>query len=754
MQNIILLLTGFLFIGEISAKISNKRLSTLDNSLQKQPATDTLPRQLSLQDIVVKGKKPPVGFKLDRQVFRAAEYLIANNGTAIDLIKNLSSMSVNGQGEINARGSSSIQVLINGKPTQGDPAFILGQLSASSIESVEFIGSPGAAFDAEGKNGILNIITKNAPEGGWMFNSNIMMGAPPINDFDNQRQDAPQRYSGDVSVGYQQGKWDISTGFNYIRNDIAGYREGDVITISPPYKTSFPSEGERSFKRYSLGGRASAVYQLNERNNIDAAFYLGKKYQRRVADLVYDNSKMDLLIRRTISRFQYFNENTAEKEGIFSLATVGSSHQLSNKLSLMQSFQYEGAMLESLTSNFNYSDRSKSFLYQETSNPGNNPLHAFRWKADIKGTSSQIVWQTGIQLRYDYQKGNFNYLSRGSANAPFTLDPFFSGKIHVENNIQAGYFQFSKQTEKWFLQGGLRAEHMMRHVKVAAADWNSLSLLNLFPSYLIRYQSSPKTVLKHSFTRRIKRTNNFELNPLPEREHSETLEQGDPNLLPELTGTWELGLEKKLSKGSIALSLYHQRIKNPIQRVNNVFNDTILGRLFTNAAWATQTGIEWGLNYRIARIWQVVFGGNAYKYNIRGQLLNGSVDAANSSWVYSINAAQTLSLKNNWSLQLSLNYLSLRATAQGEDGAFFTPNMAIRKVSKDSRWNVQLQWLFIDAGMGISNIQRITTKGNLFYTTTNYIYEPDQIQLSMGFNLSKKNRKLNLPQSEMAEKEF
>jgi hypothetical protein len=98
--------------------------------------------------------------------------------------------------------------------------------------------------------------------------------------------------------------------------------------------------------------------------------------------------------------------------------------------------------------------------------------------------------------------------------------------------------------------------------------------------------------------------------------------------------------------------------------------------------------------------------------------------------------------------------LSLRATAQGEDGAFFTPNMSLRKVSKDSRWNFQLQWLFMDAGIGVSNKQRITTRGKYFFTTTNYIYEPDQIQFSMGFNLSRKNRKLNLPQSEMAEKEF
>ena len=35
------------------------------------------------------------------------------------------------------------------------------------------------------------------------------------------------------------------------------------------------------------------------------------------------------------------------------------------------------------------------------------------------------------------------------------------------------------------------------------------------------------------------------MNPFPEREHSETLEQGDPNLRPELIDQVELGINFK-----------------------------------------------------------------------------------------------------------------------------------------------------------------------------------------------------------------
>lgn len=717
-------------------------------------AQDSLPRKLSLTEIVVKGKKPPVSFKIDRQVFRAAEYANAANGNAIDLIKNLPAVSVNGQGEINLRGSSSFQVLLNGRPTQGDPAFVLAQVPGSSIESIEIISSPGAAFDADGKSGVINIITKTAPEKGLMVQSNIMLGTPPFNDFDNQRYTSPQRHAADVSIGYQKGKLEWSSGFNYLRNDMAGYREGNANTRIGNMFTSFPSNGERSFKRYNFGGRVSAGLQFDSRNRMEAAFYRGKKYQTRVADLLYNNSRKNSFTGAQ-SSFDYFNKNTAEKQGIFTLASLGSSHQISKATQLSFSLQYEGAALESLTTNQNLSYPGLKTMIQETINPSKNPLHAYRLKADLTDKKGSRIWQTGYQFRYDEQLGDFLYRYKNLGMQEFVKDPFFSSQVAVRNNIHAGYVQYSNAKGRLSYQAGLRAEQMLRNLSFSDhVKGNRLPLLNLFPSYLFRYALAENVVIKQSFTRRIKRTNNFELNPFPEREHSETLEQGDPALLPELTGIWELGVEHKMSKGIFSMSIYHQRTKNPIQRVNKVFNDTILGRIFTNAGLAKQTGAEANFTYRISKAWQMMLGGNVYQYDIRGSLFNGSLPFSNNSWVYSINATQSLSLKANWQLQFSINYLSLRATAQGEDGAFFTPNFSVKKTSKDNRWSFQAQWLFMDAGLGISNIQRITTRGSNFYTTTNYIYEPDQVQLSVGFNLIKKNRKINLPQSEMAEKEF
>jgi outer membrane receptor protein involved in Fe transport len=710
--------------------------------------------QFSLTEVMVLGKKAPMNFKVDKQVFSAGQFANAANGNGIDLIKNLPAVSVNGLGEISLRGSGSFQVMINGKPSSGDPSFILAQLSAASIENIEVITSPGATYDADGKSGIINVVTKTALELGWMVQSSVMYGAKPFNNFDNKRYAQPQRGSVDVTAGYRKNKWDVNLGFNYLRNDIAGYREGDVNTTVNGVFTSFPSNGERSFKKYNSGGRIAIGHDTKLGNRWEAGVYIGNRFQSRVADLLY-NFKHRVIATGVITSFDYFNENTQDKEALFSLANVGYDHKLSGKAKINFSVQYEGANLTGLTINKNFNNIGRAVLFQQTNNPSSNPLNAIRFKTDYTFKNKTGTFNMGYQFRNDKQDGNFEYAYKNMGMTQFIIDPLFSSNLKVNNNIHAGYIQYSEKQNKLFKQIGLRAEHLVRTLTFSNNNkQNDLILPSLFPSFIFRYDAKDKLVLKTSYTRRVKRTNNFELNPLPEREHAETLEQGDPNLLPELTGALELGLEKSWQKGNLNFTIYRQDIKNPIQRVNKVYNDTILNRVFTNASRALQIGMEVNVTNSITPYWQSLISGNLYRYKIDGTIFDGAVNVSNASIIYSINSTQSIKIQKGLALQLSINYLSNRITAQGEDGAFLTPHLSLKKTTQDQRWTFQMQWLNIDMGSKISNRQRITTRGSNFYTSTNYIYETDQIQFSLSFNMSKRNRKITLPVSDIAEKEF
>jgi len=703
---------------------------------------------------MVLGKKSPINLKVDRQVFSAGQFANAANGNGIDLIKNLPAVSVNGLGEISLRGSSSFQVMINGKPSAGDPSYILAQLSAASIENIEVITSPGATYDADGKSGIINVVTKTALEQGWMVQSSVMYGTKPFNNFDNKRYEEPQRGSVDVTAGYRKNKWDLNIGFNYLRNDISGYREGDVNTTINGVFTSFPSNGERSFKKYNSGGRIAIGHDTKLGNRWEAGVYIGNRFQSRVADLLY-NIKHRVIATGVITSFDYFNENTQDKEALFSLANVGYDHKLSGKAKINFSLQYEGANLTGLTINKNFNNIGRAVLFQQTNNPSSNPLNAIRFKTDYTFKNNTSTINMGYQFRNDKQDGNFEYAYKNMGMPQFIIDPLFSSNLKVNNNIHAAYIQYSEKQNKVFKQIGLRAEHLVRTLTFYNNNkQNDLILPSLFPSFIFRYDAKDKLVLKTSYTRRVKRTNNFELNPLPEREHAETLEQGDPNLLPELTGALEMGLEKSWQKGNLNFTIYRQDIKNPIQRVNKVYNDTILNRVFTNASKALQIGMEVNLTNSITPYWQSMISGNLYRYKIDGTIFDGAVIVSNASIIYSINSTQSIKIQKGLALQLSINYLSNRITAQGEDGAFVTPHLSLKKTTQDQQWTFQMQWLNIDMGSKISNRQRITTRGSNFYTTTNYIYETDQIQFSLSFNMSKRNRKITLPVSDIAEKEF
>jgi outer membrane receptor protein involved in Fe transport len=280
---------------------------------------------------------------------------------------------------------------------------------------------------------------------------------------------------------------------------------------------------------------------------------------------------------------------------------------------------------------------------------------------------------------------------------------------------------------------------------------------NLFPTLNILYALNDTWKLKAGYSRRIERSSNNQLNPIPEREHSETLEIGDPDLKPELVDGFELGLIRNFSGGTVFTTAYYRSSKDPVQRVNSVYADTILNRVYTNVEKATAFGLEFGSSMRPVKWWNLFVGANIYqqKYNGRLNILGERVVIdPKDDWVWSLNANTGFDLGKTLNLQANVNYLSVRPTAQGEDSRFLSPNLSLKKSFFNNRVTAGVQWQNIDLGMHESNRQRITTWGDDFYTTTNYIYETDVIMVNLSYNLTRKSISGKLPQSEFGEKEF
>ncbi|MGW8315473.1 MAG: outer membrane beta-barrel protein [Bacteroidales bacterium] len=715
------------------------------------------PSSQLVEEVTVTGTRINAMNKLDRQSYQADQFESAKGGSAVDVLKNMPSVALNGLGEITVRGSTGFLVLINGKPVLTDAQTALGQLPANMINSVELITSPSAKYDPDGKAGIINITTKKGATNGSGLQLNAGYGLPSTTDFGNDR--VALRHSVEVLYNYRKNNWDLSVGGNYNRNDLAGYREGDAYTenVADNKMTRFPSEGERSFNRYNYAARAAITYTVNPNNTISMGIFSGKRYQERDANLFYTNSTWTLDGQVKIADNPYYNANKQIKQGTFTLGNVDYTHLFANKGSLTASFLYEYDNLHGTTHNRNLTEPGGS-LIQYVQNPYQKPINGYRFRLDYSVPLGNGTLESGYQFRYDSQDGIFDYLITPEDPGQPDLDKFRGTALSI-NQIHSVYSQFSESHEKLEYVVGLRYEYAKRTVDLSIDPiTHVLNLSNLFPSASLLYSIHPGLSIKAGFSRRIQRSTNNQLNPIPEREHSETLEIGDPDLLPEFINLAEIGITKKFEKGgSVFVTAYYRAGKNPVQRVNSVYADSILNRVYTNVEKGNAVGFESVADLHPARWWALYLGLNVYNQMYHGELkiLDGPpVQIENSGWVYSINTNTTFYITPSFSIQANVNYLSKRPTAQGEDSRYLIPNLSVKKSFFDNRLTASIQWQNIDLGMHQTNRQRITTWGEDFYTTTNYIYETDVVMLNLSYNINFNKSNAKLPSSEFGEKEF
>ena len=740
--------------------IKNRKDSKNLNSIQL-----TLGNHLS--EVVVVGERATVINKIDRQVFLAEKFKSAQGGTGIDVLRNLPSVSIDGLGEISVRGSTGFVVLLNGTPVQGNASSFISQLPANGIERVEIITAPSAKYDPEGKAGIINILTKKGVGNGSFGQINVRGGLPSIETYGNDK--VHQRYGIDGTYTWHQDKWNVSLGGSYQRNDLGGRREGDVFTIINDTKTIFPSTGERSFDEINYSGRFTVDYVSDINNTFSLGFFAGERSKDRLADIVYyDNHSITPADGDDINdrdyTFQYYNHNLRERKSDFALGSLDYKHIFENTSAISTSILYEYSLLGGPTVNQNLGYANNKILYdvlyQDEYNTNDNPLHGVRFQLDYQFKPFEFgTLETGYQFRNLDHKGDFIYERRTDFNEEFELVPDFSSEVNLKRSIHSVYGQFTGNSGNWDYAAGARVEKMDRTLDLgnktdSYSETFIYDFFKVFPSASVQYSINDKTNLKAAYSKRIERTTTFKMNPFAEREHSETLEMGDATLKPEFIDLVELGVTRNLNGGnSIYATVYYTDVKNFVNRVNTIYNDSILNRIYSNIGTARSIGLEVGAQLKPTKNWTNFIGANIYDHRIKGEYDNRPINS--SAIVYSINLNSTYSFWKNASLQFTFNYLSERITAQGEDSRFYSPNLTFQKSFLDDRLTATIQWQNIDMGFLDSNEQRITTyRPNEFFTTTNYIYEVDVVVLNLTYTFKNGKGKSKFIESVFSKQEF
>jgi len=758
------------FIGYSTKKIQNLELSKSQKSINVGVISLELGNQLD--EIELRSERSTVIHKIDRQVFDSRNFQSSLGGTAIDVIKNLPSVSVNGLGEISIRGSKGFAVLINGKPTQGQVSAILAQLPANSLDKIEVITAPSAKYDPDGKGGILNIITKKGATNGVFSQVNVRGGLPSIESYGTQQP--AQRYGIDATINSRTDLWNISASASYNRNDKTGRRVGElyVINLLQDRQTFLPSDGERSFDDVNYNGRLNLEYTPNKSDRYSVGFFAGKRTKERLADITYyDNQSVSPIgSDQSSPSFSYYNHNLRIRRGDFILGSFDYDHDFANGSKLTNSVLYEYTFLGGPTFNDNVDTPEYNTIYQQEYNTNDNPLNGFRYNLDYTFKPSSFgQLEAGYQFRTLNHKGDFIYERDG------VLVPEFSSNIQLKRSIHSGYSQFAGTQNKWDYKAGIRLESMNRSYSESLlseliTNNYSYDYMKLFPSASLQYTVNDDTKIKAAYSKRVNRTTTLKMNSFAEREHSEVFEQGDNRLLPEFIDLVELGITKEFdSKNSAYATLYYRHVDNVINRVNTlayqsngVVIDSILNRVYSNVGKSNAKGIEVGAQFKLNPNWSNFIGANIFNYDVDGQFvfrhrdgIDRNYKVKNQNTVYSFNVNSTYSLKQNASIQFTFNYISERNTAQGKDSRFYTPNLTLKKSFLNNQLVATLQWQNMDMGLLKSNEQSIaTSRPDEFYTYTNYVYEVDMVILNISYTFNKAKNRSKFIKSEFGKREF
>ena len=152
----------------------------------------------TLSNVVVTATvAPAMQFGIDRKIFNVEKNITSQGGTAVDVMKNIPSLSVDVDGNVQMRNSTP-QILIDGRPT----ILTLDQIPADDIERVELITNPSAKFDASSAGGIINIVMKKNKRVGFNGIASVGAGSPSV-------------LTGNINLNLREKKFNFFASGNY-----------------------------------------------------------------------------------------------------------------------------------------------------------------------------------------------------------------------------------------------------------------------------------------------------------------------------------------------------------------------------------------------------------------------------------------------------------------------------------------------------------------------------------------------------------
>ena len=636
--------------------------------------------------VTVTSQRPALEMGIDRKVFNVDKALTATGGTAIDVMKNIPSVSVDVEGNVQLR-SSTPQIFVDGRPT----ILTLDQIPADNIERVELITNPSARFDAASTGGIINVVLKRNKRVGLNGVASIGAGAPDV-------------LTGNLSLNARQGKFNFFVSGNYNQSggkaEGRSFRQNKRAGVVTDYFNRF-STNDRLRRFGSV--RFGLDYFMDNRNTfsitqniVNGKFGSDETQRQEYLDINRNLTQLGSRFSDNESDFKRYNTQ---------LNFTHKFPENGKELSANVNYNYgSGGSNSFITNNFFKPDGSSNGTPAQIRNAGSNDNDQVTFQVDfVNPQGENAKFESGVRSYINKQKSLFS---------SFAMNNGVENKLPLSNNyafeemVNAFYATYSNQWKGWRYQAGLRAEHsqfdgeLVDSAQKFGYEYPSTfkNIFDaLFPSLFITRAIGDNKEIQLNYTRRIRRPNFWQLNPFIDINDPVNISQGNPLLQPEFTNSIEFNYNQQYNKGNFLGVVYYRNNQRDITRysdtiskaqylqLNNAAIDSnAILNTFINANSTNRLGAEFTLQHKFTPNFDITPTVDLQYRKVNADV--GTLNLSNEgfSWEgklivnYKIETPKP-SIFNNLGFQVIGEYESPEVNPQGRNLEQYSVDFALRK---------------------------------------------------------------------------
>ncbi len=685
------------------------------------------PNTLDIDAVEVVAESNQVEYKIDKKVVTLSQDMTSSGGPVSQALENTPSIEVDIEGNVTLRGSSNYKVLIDGKPSVIDGSEALQQIPASAVHSVEIITNPSAKYDPDGAAGIINLVMKKQKQLG-------------VNGIINASVGTRNKYSTDFLLNARQDKTNFFLGGEYSKRSFynEGTSERRVYKGDTTFYTLTDREGEFSRDGFSL--RAGADYYITDKSTVT----LQGRYGKRNAARNFDNKFREYNDVENNVLYYLEDNNSADGENEYDLS-LDFRKEYENPLHELKASVFFSQEVENETEAINeqFTDINWQPLALQTSlNRSNEERTENLLRAQIDYVhpfNENTKFEAGFQSRWDIDKADYNFEDFDPDRNAWMINNELSNKLDYLDAIQSVYGIYTGKLGKFGYQGGIRVEYDNRYLyQITLDEGYRYEKLHAFPSFYITRELPKQMQLQLSYSRRIERPDERDLNPFKDYMDNQNIMVGNPGLNPEFTNAFELNYQIPFKKNYVSLETFYRHTTNVITRytvldtTNNIFIHTS-----KNADKEYSAGAELMANVNFTRWWLFTLSGNIFRYSLSGEDEGENVTRTTNSW--GGNANMIFKLKWDMRIQVMGMYRGPSVTLQGERKGFAFTNFAIRKDFLDNHLSVTLNV----RDMFRTAKNSFTSEGSNFYTFQEMRRESPVVMLSLSYRINNYKQKRN-----------